>query len=140
MALQPDDRYASVRELAQDLEHWLADEPVAAYPERRLERAARWLRQHRTWTYAAGAALIGISLAATIGVVVVEQGRRREAEARELAQTNFKLANTAVRDYLTSVSQNTLLNQQNSLDIRSSPGVARDGVEVLQGVRQAARR
>ncbi len=38
----------SVRELAQDLEHWLADEPVAAYPERRLERLGRWLRQHRT--------------------------------------------------------------------------------------------
>ena len=119
MAFRPDDRYPTVRGLADDLEHWLADEPVAAYPERRPERAARWLRQHRTWTYAAGAALIGISLAATIGVVVVEQGRRREAEARELAQTNFKLANTAVRDYLTSVSQNTLLKQQDSVDIRA---------------------
>ncbi len=119
MSFQSDDRYATVRELANDLEHWLADEPVAAYPERRPERAARWLRQHRTWTYAAGAALIGISLAATIGVVVVEQGRRREAEARELAQTNFKLANTAVRDYLMSVSQNTLLKQQDSVDIRA---------------------
>ena len=35
----PADRYATVRELANDIEHWLADEPVAAYPERRLERA-----------------------------------------------------------------------------------------------------
>ena len=118
MALSPEQRYATVRALAQDLEHWLADEPVAAYPERRLERLARWLRQHRTWTYAAGAALIGISLAATIGVVVVEQGRRREAEARELAQTNFRMANRAVRDYLTSVSQNTLLKEQDTLDNR----------------------
>ena len=77
MRLQPEQRYGSVRELARDIEHWLADEPVAAYRERPLERVGRWLRQHRTWTYAAGAALIGITLAATIGVVVVERGRRR---------------------------------------------------------------
>ena len=85
----PKTGYGSVRELAQDLEHWLADEPVSAYPEGRLERAGRWLRQHRTWTYAAGAALIGIALAATIGVVVVERGRRREADARALAADQF---------------------------------------------------
>jgi serine/threonine protein kinase/tetratricopeptide (TPR) repeat protein len=118
MAFRPDQRYASVRELAQDLEHWLADEPVVAYPDSRAERLGRWLRQHRTWTFAAGAALIGISLAASIGVVVVEAGRRREADARALAQTNFQMANRAVRDYLTNVSQNTLLKQQDSVDIR----------------------
>jgi serine/threonine-protein kinase len=118
MAVRPEDRYGSVRELAGDLEHWLADEPVSAYPEGRLERAGRWLRQHRTWTYAAAAAVIGVAIAATIGVAVVERGRRREADARALAQTNFRMANRAVRDYLTSVSQNTLLKQQDSVDLR----------------------
>jgi tetratricopeptide (TPR) repeat protein len=118
MAVRPEARYGSVRELAGDLEHWLADEPVSAYPEGRLERAGRWLRQHRTWTYAAGAAVVGIALAATIGVVFIERGRRREADARALAQTNFGMANRAVRDYLTSVSQNTLLKQQDSVDLR----------------------
>ena len=118
MAFRPEDRYGSVRELAGDLEHWLADEPVSAYPEGRLERAGRWLRQHRTWTYAAVAGLIGIALAATIGVVFIERGRRREADARALAQTNFRLANRAVRDYLMNVSQNTLLKQQDSVDLR----------------------
>ena len=33
MAKEPAARYTSVRALAQDLEHWLADEPTAAYPE-----------------------------------------------------------------------------------------------------------
>ena len=117
MAVRPEDRYGSVRELAGDLEHWLGDEPVSACPEGRLS-AGRWLREHRTWTYAAGAAVIGIALAATIGVVFVERGRRREADARALAQTNFRMANQAVRDYLTSVSQNTLLKQQDSVDLR----------------------
>jgi serine/threonine-protein kinase len=118
MARESQRRYPSVRYLARDLEHWLADEPVAAYPERRLERLGRWLRQHRTWTYAAAAALIGVSLAATIGVAVVEHARRREADARKEAELNFVMAQKAVEDYLTSVSENTLLKEQDSLDSR----------------------
>ena len=33
MALRPEDRYASAGELASDIEHWLADEPVKARRE-----------------------------------------------------------------------------------------------------------
>jgi serine/threonine-protein kinase len=119
MAGAPEDRYESVRALARDLEHWLADEPVTAYPERRLERLGRWLRQHRTWTYAAVAAMAALSVAATVGVVVVEGARRREAAVRKEAETNFTMAQNAVDDYLTSVSENTLLKEQDSVDLRS---------------------
>jgi eukaryotic-like serine/threonine-protein kinase len=126
LAGEPEERYASVRALAQDLEHWLADEPVTAYPEQSLERLGRWLRQHRTWTAAAAAALVGVSLAAIIGVVVVDQARRREEQARRReevvrkeAENNFNMAQAAVDDYLTSVSENTLLQQQDSADLRS---------------------
>ncbi len=118
MAADPARRYLSVRALAQDIEHWLADEPVAAYPERRLERLGRWLRQHRTWTAAALAGLVGISVVATAAAVVVEQLRRVESETRKEAESNFKMAQTAVEDYLTSVSENTLLKEQDSVDIR----------------------
>ena len=118
MAAEPARRYESARALAQDMEHWLADEPVAAYPERRLERLGRWLRQHRTWTAAAVAALVGISVVATVAAVVVEQLRRQEFETRKEAESNFKLARSAVDDYLTSVSENTLLKEQDSVDIR----------------------
>ncbi len=118
LANDPGQRYLSVGALAQDLEHWLADEPVTAYTEDRLERLGRWLRQHRTWTYAAVAALVGISLAASIGVFVVDGARRREAAVREEAEKNFAMAQAAVEDYLTSVSENTLLKQQDSVDIR----------------------
>src|SRR5262249_35222514 len=33
MALRPEDRYGSPRALAAEVEHWLADEPVHAWPE-----------------------------------------------------------------------------------------------------------
>ena len=122
MALEPTARYRSVGELAQDLEHWLADEPVAAYPERRLERFGRWLRQHRTWTYAAATALVGVSLVATAAAMLIEGGRRRETAARKEAESNFDMAQKAVEDYLTKVSENTLLREQDSLDIRRLRG------------------
>jgi eukaryotic-like serine/threonine-protein kinase len=119
MALGPNDRYRTPRELAFDIEHWLADEPVTAHPEGGMQRLGRWLRQHRAWTYAAVATLIGISLVATIGVVVVDGARRREADVRKEAESNFSMAQQAVDDYLTFVSENTLLNIQDSVDIRT---------------------
>ena len=119
MAFLPEHRYASSRALADDIELWLADEPVAAYRERPVERLGRWLRRHRTWTLAAAAGLIGISLAAIVGATLIEGGRRREEIARKEAETNFVMAQNAVKDYLTSVSENTLLKQQDSVDIRS---------------------
>src|SRR5581483_3068015 len=47
MALVPEDRYATPRLLADDLEHWLADEPVTAYREPGSARLGRWARQHK---------------------------------------------------------------------------------------------
>jgi serine/threonine-protein kinase len=119
MALKPDDRFASVRALAQDIEHWLADEPVMAYPEGRLERLGRWFRQHRTWTYAAVATLVGGCLVATIAAVVIEGSRQSEAAARREAEVNFRMAQEAVDNYLTNVSESTLLKEQDSVDLRN---------------------
>jgi serine/threonine-protein kinase len=122
MALERRDRYDTVRELALDIRHWLADEPVVAYPEGRLGRLGRWLRRHRTWTYAAAAALFGITVAASVGMVVVEGGRRREAEARALAETNYNLVKKSVDDYFTKVSEDKLLSEQDSVDLRRLRG------------------
>src|SRR5262249_27501248 len=38
MASKPEDRYATARALAAEVEHWLADEPVTAYREPLVER------------------------------------------------------------------------------------------------------
>src|SRR5205823_5226864 len=46
MARSAPDRYATATELAREVERWLADEPVRAYPEPRRVRLARWRRRH----------------------------------------------------------------------------------------------
>ena len=59
MALEPEDRYATPLELANDVEHWLADEPVAAYREPRGARVRRWIRKHPKRVTAAVVLLAG---------------------------------------------------------------------------------
>src|SRR5262249_11491548 len=46
MALRPGARYGTPRALAEDVEDWLADEPVGAYPEPWTQRSGRWIRRH----------------------------------------------------------------------------------------------
>jgi hypothetical protein len=86
MAPRPEDRYATALDLAADVEHWLADEPVAAWPEPWAARARRWARRHRVWV-TAGLAVLAVSLVGlTIGVVLLAAAEEEQARARQRAE------------------------------------------------------
>ena len=85
MALKAEDRYESCRALANDIERWLADEPVSARREPLRERAWRWVRKHPIPASAVAAAL-------AVGLVASLYGLRRE---REFA-TGLAAANAAI--------------------------------------------
>src|SRR5207237_327586 len=57
MALRPEGRYATPRLLAEDIERWMADEPVGAWREPWTQTLVRWLTRHRTGMTGAAAAL-----------------------------------------------------------------------------------
>jgi serine/threonine protein kinase/tetratricopeptide (TPR) repeat protein len=83
MELRPEDRYETPRALADDIERWIADEPVAAFPESLRSRLARWSRRNRAWVRAGAAAILVVLV--TTGVFAVQQSRSaaRERLARE---------------------------------------------------------
>jgi len=85
MAREPPERYASPRALADDIEHWLADEPVTAYRESWLQRAARWARRHQRIMTAATVLLV---VSVTAGALLLrERTLRAEAERnKDMAQ------------------------------------------------------
>jgi eukaryotic-like serine/threonine-protein kinase len=85
MALQPEDRYASPRALAEDLEHWLADEPVAADREGWHQLLARRARRHQSWMVAGMVTLLLVTVVSVIAWVRVESARRGEAGATKRA-------------------------------------------------------
>jgi hypothetical protein len=67
LAKDPGGRYPSSRELAQDAQRWLADEPVSAYPEPLLWRAARWCRRRPLVTAWLGfCAILDLAVAALV--------------------------------------------------------------------------
>jgi WD40 repeat protein/serine/threonine protein kinase len=82
MATLPADRYASPRDLAEDIERWLADEPVSAYRERWGPWLARWARRHKPWVTGATALLVTAVVALAVGTVLIDAARRGEAAAR----------------------------------------------------------
>jgi serine/threonine-protein kinase len=132
MALDPAKRYASPKTLGEELERWMAGESVAAYRESWDRKLSRWLTRHRTGVAALGAALLVAvaGLGAVLGVQARANGQltaknaeldaefRRESVIRKEAESNFNMAKKAVDDYLTNVSENTLFQLQDSLDIR----------------------
>jgi serine/threonine protein kinase/Flp pilus assembly protein TadD len=104
MALKPADRYASPRALADDLERWLADKPVSAWPEPIVVRAKRWARQHQTLVTSSAASLFIALVALTVGLVWYqdEQNQRTTETALRQAEADRKraLAEEAIRNAL----------------------------------------
>ena len=58
MAHRTADRHASPKALAEDVERWMADEPVSAWREPISRRARRWARRNRTAVATAAVALL----------------------------------------------------------------------------------
>ena len=90
LAPNPNDRYLSTHALAEDIERWLADEPVAAHADSLGERAFRWMRNHRTFVIT----FVAVDLVATAAIVLGVLGwnhlaaeRRKMKEAAEKQQT-----------------------------------------------------
>ena len=111
MALVPEDRYGSARLLADDLEHWLADEPISAQPDTLTQRVARWTRRHRAWALAIGVALLLVSVVSSVAGVLINH-------QRQLAEEDFRQARDAVDELFTKVSEDTLLNQPGMQGLR----------------------
>ena len=137
MARMPKDRYVSGRELADDIERFLADERVHAYEEPFPVKAWRWVRRHKPLVISTAAALTVAVAALSITVVALnaanvrvrasrDQAQASYAEAqlqRDIAEKSRGWARDTVREYCILVSEETLLKQ---------PGMHRLREELLQ--------
>ncbi len=81
LSKEPKDRYASARELADDLNRWLDGRPILARPASRVERAVKWVRRHKLVAALSGAAVIG----AILGVSGLAWGWSAAVAARDEA-------------------------------------------------------
>ncbi|AMV41022.1 tetratricopeptide repeat protein [Planctomyces sp. SH-PL62] len=139
MANHPEDRYATCRALADDVERWTADEPVAAWAEPWTRTLLRWLTRHRTGvTGATAAGLAGVlGLFAVLAVQASANAQLSDALDRETragaaladanagltrskaaVQARYNLAVDAIKTFHTGVSEDFLLKQDQFKELR----------------------
>ncbi|MCA9172994.1 MAG: tetratricopeptide repeat protein [Planctomycetales bacterium] len=80
MARLPDARYGTALELADEVERWLADEPVAAYRESLPERIRRWIKRRQTLAASIAAIVLVSVVGLSVFSVVLQQ--KNDALAR----------------------------------------------------------
>lgn len=141
MSLKAGDRYSHARSLADDIEAWLADEPVSAWEEPWTERARRWIARHQTLVTGIGAALTVAIVALVVGNFLLaaaneqvsraldetkqardkaeKEWKRAEAE-KTRAEENFRLARSVVDEYLVKVSDDPRLKSKGLEQLRQS--------------------
>jgi serine/threonine protein kinase/Flp pilus assembly protein TadD len=73
------ERYATAKELADDLERFLRDDPIRAKRPTLIQRARKWARRHQpvVWSGAVSLVVIAIVLAGSIGWIVRDRAERR---------------------------------------------------------------
>jgi tetratricopeptide (TPR) repeat protein len=98
MAHNPEERYASPRALADDVERWTADERVTAYGEPLGGRARRRARHHRPAVVSAAWLLIASVLGLSAGVFLLRAKNRETEAARGEPVKNYRAAEKARRD------------------------------------------
>jgi serine/threonine-protein kinase len=139
MAHRPADRYATPKALSDDIERWMADEPVSAWREPVSRRARRWANRNRTVVTGAAVALVagvvGLSLVLAVqsrakAAIAAALGRETQAKeglatanaelgrSRAAVQARYDLTVDAIKTFHTGVSENFLLKEDQFKELR----------------------
>ncbi|QVL33955.1 protein kinase [Telmatocola sphagniphila] len=101
MSVRVEDRYPRALELASDIEHWLADEPVSAARDPWGVRCRRWMRRHRALVLSA-LSMLAVGIAAVVVLLL-----REDQSNKVLKQSNDELiqANQRVTQSLDDIKK-----------------------------------
>jgi serine/threonine protein kinase/Flp pilus assembly protein TadD len=80
MARNPDERYGTAQELADDLRRFLEDRPIRARRPTLAQRAAKWARRHRGLVRAAAVA-VAVGVVVLVGALLVIWQEKEETRA-----------------------------------------------------------
>lgn len=100
LASKVSERYQSAAELVDDLEAWLADEPVSAYRESFADRARRWLKQHQTLATSAVVALSTSLVGLVAWLALLSIYNQNLSQARDEAVQNESVARRLLSEEL----------------------------------------
>jgi len=115
MEKSPTDRYATAKEIAEDLRRFLGDVPIKARRPSLLHRTRKWCRRHQTVVWSAASVLgLGLLMAITsLGIAnqQIAQENERIARERDDARAQRKRAREAVDTMYTQFAEKWLATQ-----------------------------
>ena len=111
MSVDPDDRYSNARELAGEIERWMADERVQAHQETFVEQASRFARRHKRTVGTSVASLLFIAIASIISLTMINSALIDRSSA--LKETQRQLEISRIREYSTHLAAASLAFQTN---------------------------
>jgi eukaryotic-like serine/threonine-protein kinase len=97
IAKEPGDRYATARELTDDLGRFLEDRPIRARRPSLIERALKWARRHKSLVVCGLGALLLLVVGLSIATALTARAYDRERQQRARAEASFQQAREAVR-------------------------------------------
>lgn len=81
MAKDPVNRYGNPIEIADDVNRWMADQPVSVHRDRAFVRINRWMRTHRTATSTLAVATVLLLVGGVLGSILWNVAKVREFQA-----------------------------------------------------------
>ena len=118
-------RYQTAMELAEDIQRWMAGEPVSAQRERFVQRINRWIRHHQIWAQIIAASLLVACVAASTLAVTLrhEHLAQQQRQFDELSvysnELEVQLQSTAIELIRNTRFMSTLPPIQAIVDVRT---------------------
>jgi tetratricopeptide (TPR) repeat protein len=111
MAKEPSERYATAKDLADDLRRFLESRPIAARPPSVADRAAKWARRHSAGV-ATGVVFLGLAVVVLgASTFLVNRERAEAVRQRDEARRQQEFARQAVDAMYTRVAEKWLAEQ-----------------------------
>ncbi|MHC4943470.1 MAG: protein kinase domain-containing protein [Planctomycetota bacterium] len=87
MEKDPNHRYQTMAEFAEDLRRFLAGEPISARPAGRIRKSVSWVRRNKIYSLTAAATLLVLIVLATLSIEIYKQ----KQEERRIIENRYKL-------------------------------------------------
>ncbi|RZL32487.1 MAG: serine/threonine protein kinase, partial [Rubrivivax sp.] len=95
----PTERYTNAQALADELQRWLAHEPISARPDSRLYVLSRFVRRHRLAVAAGSAAVLALVTLTTVSALQARRAEAAEQQAEQRRQQSDDLLTYMLGDF-----------------------------------------
>ncbi len=107
MSRRMQDRYQTAKELAAEVQRYLAGEPVSAYRERLPQRVWRWCKRHRQLLQRAAVAMVIVACAMGVFAIARKTARLEAIAQAQLEVEEFRRLAAETWYYATSIDPAT---------------------------------